>query len=144
MTASTLRVQRDWAPAVLIALAIAATVGCGGKPVAQASGRVAYADGSTPTGAVAIIRFEPTDDSDAAVRKAASSAIAEDGTFELKTRVPGDGVYKGQYHVTFSILKNPKTGESLIPQQYTSKRTTPFTIDVQSSKDDYLFELEKL
>ncbi|QDT68616.1 hypothetical protein MalM25_15390 [Planctomycetes bacterium MalM25] len=130
--------------ALLGLFTIAFAIGCGGKPIAQASGRVEYTDGTPVTAPVCVIRFEPVKETTAEVNKAASGQIAEDGSFELKTIRPGDGVYKGQYAVTFSVLANPKTGQSLIPQQYNSKNTTPFKVDVQQNKDDYVFQIEKL
>lgn len=130
--------------ALLGLLAMASVIGCGGKPVAQASGRVEYTDGSPVTAPICAIRFEPVKETTAAVRKAASSRIAKDGSFAMKTIRPGDGVYKGQYAVTFTVIANPSTGKSLIPKQYTSKETTPYKVDVQQNKDDYVFQIEKL
>ena len=108
------------------------------------SGRVQYSDGTPITGAVRVIRLEPTQDSTATIRKAASGTIAEDGTFELFTRRPGDGVYAGKYAVTFSVLTRALGGTSLIPEQFTRAETTPFELVVDDDKEDLEYSLEKL
>jgi hypothetical protein len=118
--------------------------GCGSKEAYQVSGRAQYEDGSPIKGAVRIIRFEPASDSTATIRKAAAGTIAEDGSFELFTRKPGDGVYPGKYAVTFSILTQAMGGTSLVPMYYTHGKTTPFDIVVDDDKDGLLFELEKM
>lgn len=130
--------------AMLVASAtLSLAVGCG-SPVAQVSGRVEYTDGSPVEGAIKYINFVPTDESTAEVRKAGTSEIQDDGSFALRTRRPGDGVYKGQYAVTFTVLKDPRTGESLIDRRYNMKKLTPFTVDVTGDKDDYVFQLERM
>jgi hypothetical protein len=120
-----------------------AALGCSGEMV-PASGRVAYSDGSNIEGAIRIIRFEPDDDTTAKVKKAASSEIAADGSFTLMTTRPGDGVYRGKYVVTFTVLESPETGKSLIKQKYSTFAESPFEVSVEGGKDDYFFELEKL
>lgn len=124
--------------ALLVVLA-----GCG-SPTAQVSGRALYKDGSPIKGAVRSIVFQPTDDTTAVVRKAASGSIADDGSFTMVTRKAGDGVHKGKYAVTFMIMKTPRGGELLIPEKYTSGDSTPFTVEITRDRNDLLFELEKL
>jgi hypothetical protein len=118
--------------------------GCSSKDAYQVSGRAQYKDGSPITGGVRIIRFEPAKNSTAKIRKGASGTIAEDGTFQMFTRKPGDGVFVGQYAVTFSVLTRPLGGTSLIPAYFSHPESTPFTIDVDGNKEGLLFELEKL
>src|SRR5262245_23636231 len=82
--------------------------GChGGPAMAQVRGKVLYKDGSVPKGGVCAVNLMPTSASTAEVRKAASSKIGPDGSFELYTRIPGDGVYLGEYAVTFAVWKGP-------------------------------------
>jgi hypothetical protein len=121
---------------------LAVVVGCGSDMV-PAKGRVQYADGSPLKGELQVIRFEPDDKTTAVVRRLAEAPIKSDGSFEMSSIKPLDGVYKGQYVVTFIVLENQRTGKSLIPKKYTSFAESPFEIDVTGSKDDYLFELEK-
>jgi hypothetical protein len=128
----------------VLALGVMGQTGCGSKDAYQVRGQVRYKDGSPITGAVRVIRFLPTEDSAAETRKAASADIAEDGSFELFTRRPGDGVFRGKYAVTFSVLTQPLGGTSLIPAYYTDPRSTPFTVEVDEDAADLSFELEKL
>ena len=128
----------------VLLLAIIGLAGCGAKETYQVSGRVQYSDGSPITGGVRVVRLQPTEDTTAKVRKAASADIAEDGSFELFTRRPGDGVFAGKYSVTFSILTQPLGGTSLIPAYYTDARSSPFTIEVVDDRSDLNFELDKL
>ena len=58
-------------------------------------------------------------------------------------RRPGDGVIPGIYIVTFRILDKPMGGKSLVPDKYLQAATTPFDIQIDDSKTDLLFELEK-
>ena len=133
-----------WPIGVAVLLAAAGSLGCSGKQTAQVSGRVQYKDGSPITGGVRIIRFEPTVDSTAVVRKAASSEIGTDGTFQVYTRRPGDGVYLGSYAVTFTVLTSPMGGKSLIKPEYGSADTTPYTVEVTGDMEDLVYEIEPL
>ncbi|MEX2309028.1 MAG: hypothetical protein WD738_15615 [Pirellulales bacterium] len=118
--------------------------GCGGREVYQVSGRAQYKDGSPITGGVRVIRLEPAEDTTAEIRKAASANIAPDGTFEMFTRRPGDGVIPGRYAVVFTVLDKAMGGRSLIPAKFTQGNTTLFELVVDENKEDLLFELEKL
>lgn len=107
------------------------------------SGHAKFDDGSPIKGAVRSIIFVPTEDTTAEVRNTASATLAEDGSFTLVTRKAGDGVYKGKYAVTFMVLKDPKLGGLLVPEKYTFRDDTPFTVEITGDRDDLLFELEK-
>lgn len=127
----------------VVVLGLSLTTGCG-SPTAQVSGLAKYTDGTPVTGAIAVVQLQPTEDSPAEVKKAASGQLGQDGSFTLMTREPGDGVYKGRYAVTFTVLKNPRTGESLIDAKYNRKTSTPFTVDIDNDTSDLVFELEPL
>lgn len=129
------------------ALCVANLVGCSrGPAVADVRGKVLNRDGSVPRGAVRIVRFEPLGDSQAEIRKTASGEInAADGSFELFTRRPGDGVYLGKYAVTFAVMSDPRNmNSSLIIDKYTSAQTTPYQVDVTGDVDDLKFEIEPI
>jgi len=130
-----------------IALCAANSTGCNRRPsVAQVKGKVLNRDGSVPRGAVRVVRFEPMAESKAEIRKAASGDIdPNDGSFELYTRKPGDGVYLGKYAVTFAVLSNPRDMDSsLIIDKYTNAKTTPYHVDVEDDMDDVTFEIEPI
>jgi hypothetical protein len=112
--------------------------------MSRVSGTVVYTDGSVPTGGLCLVRFEPTDSSTAEIRKGATCDIGPDGSFELFTRVPGDGVYNGDYAVTFEVKKGPMDPISYIPQKYRMASSTPYKVKVEGDKDDYKFEIERL
>ncbi len=128
---------------LLSCVVFASLLGCGSDMV-PAKGRVQYSDGSPLKGKLQVIRFEPDDKTSAIVRRLAEAPIKSDGSFEMSSIKPLDGVYKGQYVVTFIVLENQRTGKSLIPKKYTNFVESPFEIDVTGSKSDYLFELEKV
>ena len=131
----------------LMGIALAAfmcQLGCTPKEMVQVSGRVQNKDGTPIEGAVRVIRFEPTPDSTATVRKTASSEIASDGSFILFTRRPGDGVYPGKYAVTFTVLTAPMGGKSLIKPEYNSADSTPYEVEVTDDMSDLVYEVEPL
>ena len=125
-------------------LAVCAFAGCGdSRDTVQVSGRVHYKGGAPLDGAARFIRFQPTDESPAKIRKAASAEIAPDGTFELYTRKPGDGVFPGRYAVNFTVFTSYTNGKSLIDPKYESAETTPYIVDVTEDMSDLVYELEK-
>jgi len=111
-----------------------------GPAVAQVSGKVLYKDGSVPQGGVRVVRFEPITAEE--VRKGASGTIEPDGSFEMYTRKPGDGVYLGEYAVTFAVWKGPRDPTSLIDEKYTMSTTTPYKVKIDGNKTDLEFEIE--
>jgi hypothetical protein len=116
--------------------------GCGsGHSVAQVRGKVIFPDGRVPQAGVRMIRFECAKDTDAAVRKGASGTINDDGSFELYTRKPGDGVHLGKYDVTFAIFQSATDQKPLIPAEYTKSATTPYHVVVDDDKDNLEFKI---
>ncbi len=115
---------------------------CGPPETAQVNGRVVMTDGTPPQGAIRVIRFEPTDDTTATVRKAAFADLEDDGRFEMMTRKYGDGVYCGKYKVTFSMFKNADGTGLTIPDKYGNAATTPFAVEITGDVRDLVYELE--
>jgi len=108
--------------------------------VAQVSGKVLYPDGSVPKGGICTVQFVPI--SAVEVRKAATGFIGSDGSFEMYTRKPGDGVFLGEYAVTFAVWKGPRDPTSLIDEKYTASTTTPYKVKIDGDKTDLAFEIE--
>src|SRR5262245_26144721 len=130
---------------LLLALIVGGLCGCSERPpTAQVTGRVMYKDGSVPQSEVCVVRFEPTAESKAPIKKAATGDIARDGSFEMYTRKPGDGVFLGNYSVTFSVWKDRETPESLIVEKYTKADATPYKIKVEQDVDNLVYELEPI
>lgn len=119
--------------------------GCGdSRPVAQIRGKVVGKNGTLPSAAIRVVRFEPTADTTAVVRKGASGSINDDGTFELFTRKPGDGVHHGKYAVTFGFFRSATDQRPLVAAKYTKPATTPYQMVVDKDVDDLQFEIEPL
>jgi hypothetical protein len=136
-------------PILLLALVVvtgsALLSGCNrGPAMYQVRGKVLYKDGSVPKGGVAVVRLQPSASSTAEIRKGASSAIGPDGSFEMCTRMPGDGVYEGDYDVTFAVLKGPMDPTPLIPVKYMSPESSGYNVKVDDDIDDLKFEIEPL
>lgn len=128
-----------------VAFATLLLAGCGGgSDIAQVRGKVFFKDGTVPKGGVRIVRFEPTETSLAKTRQPAGGSIGEDGSFELSTRKPGDGVFVGEYAVTFTVWKAPREPISLIKEEYTQSATTPYKVTIDGDRDDLVFEIEPL
>jgi hypothetical protein len=138
-----LRIETFWLACGLLALLVAGVTGCSGKlATAQVRGRVAYKDGSIPQGEVCIVRFETAPNSTAAKGRAATGDIGRDGSFDMYTKKPGDGVMPGEYMVTFTVMKSHLEPESLIDEKYTKADTTPYRITVAEDIDGQVFEIE--
>jgi hypothetical protein len=133
-------------PLFLIATAfLGGMVGCGkSQPVAKVCGKISFKDSSLQNAGIRMVRFEPAADTSATIRKGASGTINEDGSYELYTRRPGDGVYLGKYAVTFAVYRGAMDQRSLIPTKYTSAATTPYQVVVDQNKDDLNFEIESI
>jgi hypothetical protein len=130
---------------VAMAAVVVASSGCHrGPAMYQVRGTVLYKDGSVPKGGVAVVRLQPSANSTAEIRKGASGAIGPDGSFELSTRVPGDGVYEGEYDVTFVVQKGVMDATPLIPAKYMSPDTSGYSVKVDQDIDNLKFELEPL
>lgn len=110
----------------------------------QVSGKVLYKDGSVPKAPITLVRFEPTPNSTAEIRKAATGEIGPDGSFTLNTRKPGDGVYAGEYHVAFTLCKSATDTKPMIPNKYAYANQSPYTITVDGDKTGLSYEIEPL
>jgi hypothetical protein len=133
-------------PLTLALMGLVLVGGCNhGPKMVQVKGTVHNKDGSVPKAGVAVVRFEPTLDSKAEIRKGASGSIQSDGSFEVWTRKPGDGIYVGQYDVTFAIQKGVMDSTPMVQPMYTSKATTPYkNITIDQDKSDFKFQVEPL
>jgi hypothetical protein len=128
-----------------LCFACAMIAGCNrGPAMHQVRGKVLYKDGSVPRG-MGAVHFEPTSASTATIRKVASGEIGPDGSFELMTRKPGDGVFQGEYAVTIAIMKSATDPTLLSAETYRNAKTTPFpAITVDHNISDLKFEIEPL
>ncbi len=112
--------------------------------MAHVRGKVLYKDGTVPTGGMCVVRFQPTESSTATIRKGASGDIRPDGTFDAWTRIPGDGVYLGEYGVSFAVWTNATDpSSSVLLPKYASPKTTDLKVTVDGDVDDLKFEIER-
>ncbi len=129
---------------VLLAALIctAGLAGCHhGPPMARIRGKVHFKDGTIPQGELAIVKFNPTQESSAEVRKSATGTIdPNDGSFEMNTRKAGDGVHFGEYTVTFTVAKSD--GRLLVAPKFARPAETPFKVTVERDRSDLDYEVE--
>lgn len=124
---------------ILVALGCGVCSGCGSAVSSEKTvlipvkGHVFYKGKALTKG---MIRFSPDD-----YGRPASGQIQEDGTFELGTHKPGDGVIAGHHRV--AITGTGKTlAKELIPRKYTQKSSSGLTADVDPEHTDFSFELK--
>lgn len=75
--------------------------------------------------------------------KIARSAIGSDGSFQLSTQTPGDGIAPGKYRVRVTAFETqkrqaagqptdePTLGQSVIPKKYQRLGTSPLSFEIQ-------------
>jgi hypothetical protein len=119
-------------------------VGCGksGPAMYQVSGKVKYKDGSIPTAPICLVGFTASKDNE--VRRNASGQIGPDGSFTMVTRVQGDGVYAGDYSVTFAVANNPMKPVSLLMPKYSDLASPAYKITVDHNISDLDYTIEPL
>lgn len=129
----------------LLILFIAADLsGCHrGSSMAHVRGKVTYKDGSVPIGSPALVLFSPADGSTAEVKKGASGGIQPDGTFEMVTRVPGDGVYLGTYNVYFNVRSAADSNISMVEAKYAAPKTSGITETITGDRSDLNYVIDK-
>ncbi len=127
---------------ILASSFLVALAGCQhGPPMARIRGKVHFKDGTIPHGELAIVKFNPTQDSKSEFRKSATGTIdPKDGSFEMNTRKAGDGVHFGDYTVTFTVAR--KNGSLLIVPKYAQPAETPYKITVDRDRTDLDYEVE--
>jgi hypothetical protein len=134
---------RTWL--VLIGLTcVCGLAGCGSKQMYEVRGKVHYKDGSVPKGTVAVVLFSPAQNTTAEIRKGASGSIEPDGSFTMVTRMPGDGVNRGDYGVTFRVVhETPSSVISLVAPKYSTPMSPLFTVTVDRDISDLDYVIEK-
>jgi len=128
---------------VVASALIAVTTGCGsGDNRVQVTGTVTYADGTPVTGEVATLAFQPTGTGPDS-GKPANGTIEPDGSFQLMTTRPGDGVAPGDYKVVLLVWKDYRSKTPAVPSQYTEAATTPLQAKVTADARHFDFSVDK-
>ena len=138
--------RRHLRRACCVALLAPWVAGCSSGPdveMVPVRGTVTFSDGTVPQGETARVIFEPVAGGPQQLRKMASGEIRPDGSFEMMTVKPGDGVIAGKYKVIFEVFKTDLGREPLVPEKYTKPETTPFEVIVEPGVELPPFELEK-
>jgi hypothetical protein len=111
-------------------------LGCGsGSPFdyVEASGRVAYEDGTTiPAGGMRLLfTAQDAPKVEGVFPRPAVAEVNDKGEFTCVTSYKYcDGVIPGRHKVVVEQAKD-KTGRNLIPKEYTSITTTPLVVDTE-------------
>lgn len=109
----------------------------------RVTGRIQYADGSSVTGLVGVVRFDPEETYKSGVRGACTGNLYSDGEFELMTREAGDGVAIGDYRVVLLALKPDGSPPENVHDDYTHFETTPWRAQVvETGSNDFKFVLD--
>ena len=122
---------------------VSALFGCGkGTPHVPVTGTVKFADGTVPKGFERAITFQPVPGGPGT--KGASGQIEDDGTFELRTVMPGDGALPGNYAVTVHAVDAYTDGKSVVSRKFTSAAATPLKATVTTDGTNHFdFVVEK-
>ncbi len=122
----------------LAALLFGPCWGCGsssGTPVTliPVKGKVTYKGQPVTKG---IIQFEPD-----GYGRAASGHLQSDGTFELTTLKPGDGVVAGEHRISIVELDKSLAKDRAL-KKYGSPNTSRLTAEVSPEKTEFAFDLK--
>jgi hypothetical protein len=121
---------------------VALSFGCAKLPEghARASGEITFKDGRRLTGVVGVVRFDPEELYSGGSRGASIAALNSDGTFDLMTRTPGDGVPIGDYRVVLVVRNADDTPADAVHFDYKHFETTPWRVKVTAGGPNH-FEL---
>jgi hypothetical protein len=130
---------------LVLVIGLVGAAGCNRGPgMAVVKGKVTYTDGSIPGGNFKMVRFQPADTSTAEIRKGATGDIQADGTFELTTRMPGDGVFLGEYVVTFAIQDGITSSRPYVAPKFTNPKTSPYKVLIEDDTTDLEFKVDPM
>jgi hypothetical protein len=129
---------------ILLGSLACALIGCNKGPTTyKVSGKVSFKGGPMPHAGVRSVQFIPQGGAAGEPRGGAGGTINDDGTFEMHGRKPTDGVYPGEYSVTFAVWPGPMEPKSLLLPKYSDPNQTPYkNIKVDRNIDDLNFEVE--
>jgi hypothetical protein len=122
----------------LAAIFFGACWGCGSGSVVPPSlipvkGKVTYKGQPVTKG---IVRFEPD-----GYGRMATGELKSDGTFELTTLKPGDGVVAGEHRVTVSDFDKSLAKDRAL-KKYGSANISGLKAEVSPEKSEFTFDLK--
>ena len=120
----------------IVILLASVSLGCGkGSPFVRVTGTVKFSDGTVPKGYERAVTFQPVPGGPGT--KGASSLIADDGTFSLRTLRPGDGALPGNYAVTVHVVDALRDGKSTVADEFTKASGTPLKATVTADGENH-------
>lgn len=114
------------------------SVGCGGPPAGELTGRVTFEGTPLTSGTITLVPV-------AADGEYAHAEIQEDGTYVATTDKSGTRIPLGQYRVMISATKDmgPEAPvEPLLPLRFSSDVQSKLTTDVAEGENVQNFDLE--
>lgn len=122
----------------LAALLLGPSWGCGSSsgtlaPLIPVKGKVTYKGQPVTKG---VIQFEPD-----GYGRPARGHLQADGTFELSTLKPGDGVVAGEHRISIVELDKSLAKDRAF-KKYGSPATSRLTAEVSSEKTEFTFDLK--
>jgi hypothetical protein len=124
--------------AALATLLVGACWGCGSGSATLPSlipvkGKVTYKGQPVTKG---VIQFEPD-----GYGRPARGQLQSDGTFELTTLKPGDGVVAGEHRISIVELDKSLAKDRAL-KKYASPNTSRLTAEVNPEKTEFVFDLK--
>jgi hypothetical protein len=135
-----------WAATSLLSAALLTVAsGCGGSdlPLVPVSGKVTFSGGPCP--APGNVTFTPLEVSAGLPRRPAAGAFNTEGSFEVTSFRPGDGLLPGRYRVTvtcYSGLPNPTSPDPWGDVSYVQKGFEPPELIVEDGSDPIEMNLD--
>jgi hypothetical protein len=122
----------------LAALLVGSCWGCGSSvgtpaPLIAVKGKVTYKGLPVTKG---VVEFEPE-----GYGRPAKGQLQSDGTFELTTFKPGDGVVAGAHRISISEFDKSLANDRAL-QKYGGPNTSRLTAEVSPEKTEFTFDLK--
>lgn len=120
-------------------ISVALAIGCGKVPEGNASvtGKIRLRTGEPLTGVEGIVRFDPEELYAGGDRGASIGWLNADGSFEMMTHQPGDGVPVGDYRAVLVVRSVRDTPANLVHLDYQQFETTPWRVHVKANSDNH-------
>jgi hypothetical protein len=127
------------------AVGILSLNGCSRVPEgnARAGGQINFKDGRKLTGVVGVVRFDPESLYTGGSRGASVGSLRSDGSFQMMTRTPGDGVPIGDYRVVLVVQNADGSPADAVHFDYKHFETTPWRAHVEvDGENEFEFVLD--
>lgn len=123
--------------------------GCGGQTLCPVYGRIVYTDGASAKELEGYtVTFESVDQAATELKPgvSATGVVQADGTFQLGTYKPGDGVVPGRHRVAICAplsLADGALPPSLIPLKYANFAASGLEVDIKPGPNEVTLTVER-